>query len=479
MSVDFPWNELGMDGPGDRRAIKRAYAVRLKSCRPEDDAEGFARLRQAYEIAQAWATDQDGQPIAPVFVAASPEGDDRPPAPPASPAPSEMEPEPWTLARRDNDDPQALAQALLALEPAALARELVESPALWKLEVKDRLSAILARCVIAAPGAVSSETVAILAASFHWDDVAECRRLAQLHIPVDVLQQILQAAQLRRVVDEGGPDVPPLAQNLLRWGAGPKAWAYALRWKGAANVAAYLSQFPPPVARLVFGDNVIRFWNLVGCDGGVLALHMLRLNLILLGLVLWVRSPGYPEVSMGDFLRALGAPAKIMNALILSIASFKLSVIYGFQPISQPVPLGWSRRWRLAAIAVLIAVMAVMAAFTPLIVLTGLSLAIAGLVCVTMLKFTSSLIWGVSTLAFIGAGLRGLQELSLFRPVVERILSFDGFWFGLMLAALLMVVAEMVVREADAVLRWLPPRMSSGIPATAVLLVIWLFAQWF
>ena len=475
MTPHFPWNVLGMDGPDDRRAIKRAYAVRLKGCRPEDDAEGFARLRQAYEIAQAWAADRDSPPIAPVSIATSSDDGDRPPASPDAPA--EPESAQWPVARLAEYDPQARAQTLLTLEPAALTRELAESADLWTLEIRDRLSAILARRVVAAPGAVSLETVAILAAFFHWDDVTEWRRLARSDLPVDVLQQVLHAAQMRRTMVAGGPDVPPLALRLLRWGTGPKAWVYALWWKGPANVQAYLSQFPPPVARLVFGDDVVRFWDRVGRGGGVLALHMLRLNLILLGLVLWVRSPAYPEVSMDDFLRALTGPAKVMNALILSIASFKLSVIYGHQPISQAVPLGWSRRWRLAAIAVSITVMALIAAFTPSILVTGLSLAIAGLVCATILKFTSSLIWGLSALVLVGGGLRGLRELSLLRPAVERILSFDGFWFGLMLAAVLMVAAEIIVREADAVLRWLPPRLSSGIPATAVLLVIWLFAQ--
>jgi len=45
------WDILTIQPTDDERAIKRAYSVQLKTSRPEDDADKFQRLREAYDTA--------------------------------------------------------------------------------------------------------------------------------------------------------------------------------------------------------------------------------------------------------------------------------------------------------------------------------------------------------------------------------------------------------------------------------------------
>jgi curved DNA-binding protein CbpA len=126
--VTNPWSVLGIAPTRELRDIKRAYAARLKQTHPEDDPEGFQRLRAAYEqvlALQARAAAQDtvttgvvAQPSTPP--AAAPPSPRPHPDSSASPRADSAADAPDTpLASRPQQpprpvfDPLASAQALL------------------------------------------------------------------------------------------------------------------------------------------------------------------------------------------------------------------------------------------------------------------------------------------------------------------------------------------------------------------------------
>jgi len=185
--MDAPWflTFFGLSPGADERAVKRAYAVRLKKIDQESDLEGFARLRQAYEAALHWLATQAPGPakaaelLPPQAEQAVPAPGARvlPQPPPAPAAAAAVVPLP-VAAQQAHAAMEALADALRAGEPAreALAAQLarlhdghLEAGALFEYGLVDAL----------ARGAVPDRVPLFAAAceALGWMDVT---RLAQL-----------------------------------------------------------------------------------------------------------------------------------------------------------------------------------------------------------------------------------------------------------------------------------------------------------
>ncbi|WP_166887292.1 hypothetical protein [Massilia sp. CCM 8734] len=131
------WSVLGMTASRDERAIKRAYAARLKVTRPEDDPVAFQILNDAYQAAlqlarQAndldWPDDEQPAPRVearetgqgqddreqPVYVAAYEFDPDAPPAP--APPPDEA---PVYVAAYEFDPDAPVYSARYEVDPSA------------------------------------------------------------------------------------------------------------------------------------------------------------------------------------------------------------------------------------------------------------------------------------------------------------------------------------------------------------------------
>lgn len=334
----YPWDNLGLEGPTDTRTIKRAYAARLKKCRPEDDSEGFAILRRAYETALSWS---DDAPAAPQEII---DRDDM------ETCEDRGEGENAESTALPSFDPQAKAEAILAHgDPASLSAMLHADESLWNFTHKQMVSATLARWTVEDPLGLGLERLRVLAAFFHWDDVAEQSRLQNWMVDVAKLRLCLSAFDLQRDLDGSAKLRKPYGavRRLRRWGTGPLAWIYALFWIRPLLANRDLELVPSPVRELVIDRRILDFWARM--QGG-LNLHRMALQTVRVMLI--------AEIVSGFYYLTSGPPHLpliwMINGLALGGVIFgylyRLLVLWLKTPHTEPLPLAAGtvfQQWRL------------------------------------------------------------------------------------------------------------------------------------
>ena len=173
-----PWfmECLGLPAHADDRAVRRAYASRLKQIDPAQDPAAFAQLREAYDTARAWIADDPQGAVAPPLDANT--------TPPAAahddPAPFIVQDEPADQRMPPLANPVEQAAALVdrfatrvasGSEPRAeleactaeLRLQYIDAPGMFEELLVDRL----------AQGPLSARPEVFAAAwdHFHWQEI--------------------------------------------------------------------------------------------------------------------------------------------------------------------------------------------------------------------------------------------------------------------------------------------------------------------
>jgi hypothetical protein len=295
------WTVLAIAPTDDVRSVKRAYAIRLKLCRPEDDPKGFAQLREAYDGVLLALARMATRPASQATESPPPPNGAKPPlpmpladteparprggaadrgtlAPVARPLSPVARPLPKPLAgvvpirlRDGSTDRGTSAPMATPLPPVAhrisddtrsaprsvheVVRDILEearrrkdqpSPfTLWlqhhedllSLDFKAAISQVLLRR-IADEGAVARDIVDILSDFFSWTDYRN--RASGSDVLLAKVRQRLAADDFRQWLDSNRYNLSHdhrVLNRVRKFGAGKRAWLLATYFKNRRDVA--------------------------------------------------------------------------------------------------------------------------------------------------------------------------------------------------------------------------------------------------
>lgn len=217
------WALLGIEPTTELAAIKKAYARKLKTTRPDDDADAYQALRGAYERVQQWLAWQQQQAAEAAPAEPPPPAAAEAPPPPPSVEPPVVEPPPEPLLQPHHLIDELELRWHRVGEPALLhawdeaRRELDQQP----LARQPAFSAAFAQWVLARPE-LPDELLRALDAYFGWlNDFRSERQLGVelAHALHAALDPRLRATPLPPAVRELGAPLQALAalRGKLGW----------------------------------------------------------------------------------------------------------------------------------------------------------------------------------------------------------------------------------------------------------------------
>lgn len=264
-----PWQILGIAATREVREIKRAYAIALKKTHPEDDPEGFQKLRRAYETALAMAErgaaiptptptiepeiepdiesdldDETAADLAAEALAAEAEALateygtgqlDTPPPPGPAPAPAALPPVPpnepglWS-APSPLDAARALCEEILPLAERERPRSIVaimRRPGWEQLDFQSGLHDQIVS-LIEQQFDRYADIVPAIAAHYGWEQ--QRRRIGHVHPAIDRIGGRLEARRWRKGAEDSTNKAYREAFELLRKPPDEAAFRKFARW---------------------------------------------------------------------------------------------------------------------------------------------------------------------------------------------------------------------------------------------------------